>query len=227
MNHFENRYPTTAAWLRRQKDNRPDRRAQGSSHWLMLGALAALTAADFRWQLAGILLITALTALLRGPGMLVAGMLYAAVVGFFPPLGFLLTALFFLLSLWQLQKSWRFYLFAAGFYSWPLAVSALEALGILGRDRLTLALTVGAALLLGQLTLSALYRSGLDSRSLAVALLQAPFDFLLLFLPRRLKKQIAPDFASARQAALARPSRRSLDAGQRPKASFVFSRTKK
>lgn len=227
MDRFEQRYPTVAAWLRQKKAAHPDRQEQGISHWLMLGTLAALTAADFRWQLLGLVLIVALTALFRGPGMLLAAACYAAVIGFFPPLGLVLTAVFFLLSLWQLQKSWRFYLFAGVFYSWPLGVSALEAFGVLGSDRLTIAVTVGLALLWGHLSLTALYHRGLDSRSLALALFQAPFDFLLLFLPRRVKSKIAPDFTSARRTAVDRYSKNTFTTSHRKNTPRVFFKTKK
>lgn len=201
MTDFEKDYPRLASWLRGKGQRQPDPRHQGIAHWGIVVALASLAAADFRWQVVMIACLIGITALFKGPGMLFAGVLYAVLVSLLPPLGVLVTAFFFFLSLWQLQKSWRFYLFASAYFAYPLLLSLVEALGWVppewGRY---------GGVLVGMIwvhfALVRLYQRGSDSRSLALALFTAPFDGLLLLLPKRFKKHF-PDYQTAQALALA------------------------
>lgn len=208
MTDFEKEYPRLATWLKTKGRNKPDLRQQGFAHWGIVIAMAGLAAADFHWQVIIIASLIGITALFRGPGILLAGTLYAAVVSLFPPLGILLTALFFFLSLWQLQKTWRFYLFASAYFAYPFLLSLLEALGWLA-PRWGLYAGVLIGIIWVHWVASRLYQTGCDSRSLALALFTAPFEAMMLLLPKRFKNRI-PDYKTAQALALSKRGKQPL-----------------
>ncbi|MBU5584420.1 hypothetical protein KQJ29_33000, partial [Enterococcus sp. S181_ASV_20] len=70
----------------------------------------------------GLILVSAL---IKGPGILVFGALYSLLVSLFPPIGVVLSALFFLLNIRLLTKSWRVNIVTSLFYLYPLGLSIL------------------------------------------------------------------------------------------------------
>lgn len=193
MKDFQTNYPQLASWLTTQKQKRPDREAQGLSHWLILIGLGAMTVVSLPWHFAILAFLILTAALAKGPGMLVFGILYAALVSFFPPLGILLSALCFFLSLWQLGRNWVFYAFATVYFALPFALK------LLGLNQVTTwsgAIAVMLSLVACHYLLTRLYRLW-DSRSFFWSLWAAPFDCLLFLLPKRFSKRLAPDVKEA------------------------------
>lgn len=193
MKDFAKKNPQLASWLREQKRQHPDGQDQGLSHWLILIGFGGMTVASLPWHFAILALLLLTTALWKGPGMLLFGILYAALVSFFPPLGLALSALCFFLSLWQLGRNWLFYLFASGYFAWPFV---LKLLGLAKVTAWPGALALALSLIAVHLLLTRLYRVW-DSRSLFWSLWAAPFDCLLFLLPKRFSKPLAPDLQEA------------------------------
>lgn len=193
MKDFATKNPQLAAWLREQKRQHPDGQDQGLTHWLLLIGFGGMTVASLPWHFAILALLLITTALWKGPGMLLFGILYAALVSFFPPLGLVLSAFFFFLSLWQLGRNWLFYLFSSGYFALPFV---FKLLGLTDVTSWPGALTLAVSLVVLHLLLTRLYRLW-DSRSLFWSLWAAPFDGLIFLLPKRFSKRLAPDLQEA------------------------------
>lgn len=193
MKDFATKNPQLAAWLREQKRQHPDGQVQGLTHWLLLIGFGGMTVVSLPWHFAILALLLLTTALWKGPGMLLFGILYAALVSFFPPLGLVLSAVCFFLSLWQLGRNWLFYLFSSGYFALPFVY---KLLGLTDVTTWPGALTLAVSLVVLHLLLTRLYRLW-DSRSLFWSLWAVPFDCLLFLLPKRVSKRLAPDLQAA------------------------------
>lgn len=208
MKDFATKNPQLAAWLRKQKRQHPDGQVQGLTHWLLLIGFGGMTVVSLPWHFAILALLLLTTALWKGPGMLLFGILYAALVSFFPPLGLVLSAVCFFLSLWQLGRNWLFYLFSSGYFALPFVY---KLLGLTDVTTWPDALTLAVSLVVLHLLLTRLYRLW-DSRSLFWSLWAVPFDCLLFLLPKRVSKRLAPDLQAAldygQKRQLARPRKR-------------------
>ncbi|MDT2757708.1 hypothetical protein P7G51_09985 [Enterococcus asini] len=193
MKDFSTNYPQLASWLTTQKQNKPDYKAQGLSHWFLLIGFGVMTVAPLSWHFALIAVLILTTALAKGPGMFVFGICYAALVSLFPPLAILLSAFCFFLSLWQLGRNWIFYAFAAIYFATPFA---LKFFGLNEVTTWSGAFSLLLSLVVCHFSLNHLYRFW-DSRSLFWSLWAAPFDCLLFLLPKRFSKRLAPDVKEA------------------------------
>ncbi|MGX7126173.1 hypothetical protein [Enterococcus viikkiensis] len=193
MPNFQKEYPNFASYLTRRY---PDKRDPLKSvwHWGILILFSLLCIATIKQQLLTIGLLMILAALIKGPGLLLFGALYSFLVSLFPPIGILLSALFFLLNLRLLTKSWRVNLVTSLFYLYPLGLSLLryfthwEAFWQIGLQLLP-------GLLLLHVVLIQVYYFHPSVRQVAWTVLATPFELLSLILPKRLKRP----FRSAQQ----------------------------
>ena len=130
-----------------------------------------------------------IVALLKGPGMIFLGTIYAFLVGLFPPIGIVLSAIFFLLNLGTLAKNWRLSLTGFFFYGYPIAAMFLRVWR--NWDNiwfLTGSLAIG--LLVLHLLLTKIYQRYGIGRTIFWYLFSLPFVFLTALLPKRLKRRI-------------------------------------
>ncbi|MGC3124412.1 hypothetical protein ACPTJE_17410, partial [Enterococcus faecalis] len=76
-------------------------------HWFTLILFGLMTVATLSQKLILLTLFIAIVALIKGPVMILWGMLYSFLVGLFPPNGILLSGIYFLLKNGTLTKNWR------------------------------------------------------------------------------------------------------------------------
>jgi hypothetical protein len=194
--NFQNDFPSFANWLKmQQKPNKKDQTAT-FSHWFLLILFSLLTVATFTQQLLFLLLIFAVVALVKGPGMILWGAIYTFLTSLFAPLGLLLSALFFILTLKQLTKNLTFIFTAAYFYSYPFIITALHHFTTFD-DRWITLLAVGVALISGHLLFKRNYAFA-SSKAFAWQLLATPYDLLTTWIPgkksNKNKPKIKKDF---------------------------------
>ena len=97
FNKTSKRFPIFANWLKlQQKPIAKDQTATFFSHWFLLILFSLVTVATFTQQLLFLLFVFVIAALVKGPGMILWGVVYSFLVTLFPPLGLLLSTLFFL-----------------------------------------------------------------------------------------------------------------------------------
>lgn len=191
MNHFEREFPQAADWLRKQQ------RASGNAtssdisrlHWLLLGIFGLLVIASFPQQLLLLFLLMGLAAIIKGPAMLIYGAIYSFLVGLFPPLGIILSALFFLISIKQITRNWRFGLTASFFYLYPLGITAFKHFTTWD-SFWVMALLTGVGIIGSHYLLVWLYKHYGNGRSVAWSLLTVPYDCLMFFIPSKKKKSV-------------------------------------
>ncbi|KAF1303606.1 hypothetical protein IV487_04115 [Enterococcus saccharolyticus] len=157
------------------------------THWLLLAVFGLLTFASFPQQLLVIGIFTVITALIKGPGMILFGIVYSFLVGLFPPLGMLLSAVFFFLSLYQLTRNWRFGLTAAFFYLYPMLLVALRFFDF-GQTTWFSLLASGIGLMALHFLIRGVYQEQPSSKGLAWSLVSLPYDCFLFLLPSKRKK---------------------------------------
>lgn len=164
----------------------PDEQHNTLSHYLLLVLFVGLcltSLPQFFGIIAGLVI---LTALVRGPLLLVWGMVYSALVALFPPLGLLLSLLLILLNLTELVKSWRTTAVALYFYLLPLVGRVVQAF-ITDEARWQVLLVVAGATILLHLLLRWLHNYQATSRALLRYIAEAPYQLLLVTLPTRFK----------------------------------------
>ncbi|MGX7196914.1 hypothetical protein [Enterococcus olivae] len=180
---FRRDFPEMAEWMRQRQSPNEKNQTHTLTHWLLLLVFGLLTVASFSQQLFLLLAFTLIAALVKGPGMNLFGLCYSFLVGLFPPLGILLSALFFLLSLYQLTRNWRFGLAGVFFYLYPLSLKLLQFSPFDQRWVLLLAMFVGLILL--HLLFLNIYQEQPSSKALAWSLISLPYDCLLLLIPTK------------------------------------------
>lgn len=185
MPNFQRDYPEAARYL---KQKYPEKVPTNSVwHWGMLALFSLLAIAVIKQQLLLIGLLILISALAKGPGMLIFGAVYSLLVSFFPPIGIVLSALFFLFNLRLLTKSWRVNLVTTWFYLYPLAMSLLRYF-----TRWDASWQIGLELLPGllllHLALVKVYDFHPSARQVSWTILAAPFELVSLLLPKRFKK---------------------------------------
>lgn len=193
MPNFQHDYPNFASYLKRRYPDKSDP-LKSIWHWTSLILFSLLCVATIKQQLLmiGLLLISA--ALIKGPGLLVFGALYSFLVSLFPPIGIVLSAIFFLFNLRLLTKSWRVNLVTSLFYLYPLDLSLLRyfthwnAFWQIGLQLLP-------GLLLLHFVLIQVYSFHPNARQVTWTVLATPFELFSLILPKRLKRP----FRSAQQ----------------------------
>lgn len=181
---FQQDFPETAQWMRQSK--RPNEKAQVNTltHWFLLIFFGLLAATSFSQQLFLVIILTAFTALIKGPGMFLFGLIYSFLVGLFPPLSIVLSALFFLISLYQLTRNWRFGMAAAFFYFYPLLLNLLQQFTFF-EETWFLILAIAVGLFLFHLLILHVYQEQPSSKALAWSLISLPYDCLLFLIPSK------------------------------------------
>lgn len=185
MPNFQQDFPNAARYL---KQRYPEKEALSSIwHWTTLGLFALLCIATIKQQLLLIGALILIAALIKGPGILLFGALYSFLVSLFPPIGIVLSALFFLFNIRLLTKSWRVNLVTSLFYLYPLGLSLLryfthwDASWQIGLELLP-------GLLLLHFVLVQVYYFHPSARQVAWTVFATPFELISLVLPKRFKK---------------------------------------
>ncbi|WP_159722602.1 hypothetical protein [Enterococcus sp. CSURQ0835] len=186
MPNFQQDYPYFAKTLKQKFPNKAP--LNSFWHWALLGIFGLLTFATVKEQFLLIGLLIAATALVKGPGMILWGAAYSFLVSLFPPLGIVLSAVFFLLNIRLLTKSWRVNLAASWFYLYPFAMSAVKYFTHWNAPWQT-ALLLLPGLLILHFTLAKLYQLYPVARQVAWTILAIPFELLAALLPKRFKNK--------------------------------------
>nr|WP_242596655.1 hypothetical protein [Enterococcus plantarum] len=97
-------------------------------HWLLLILFGLLAYGTMTQQFLLIAIFIAIAAVVKGPLMLLWGAIYSVLIAFFPPLGLVLSLVFFLINLGTIAKSWRISLTSAYFYLVPLIGGIFRAI---------------------------------------------------------------------------------------------------
>ncbi|WP_137665805.1 hypothetical protein [Enterococcus hulanensis] len=185
MPNFQQDFPNAARYL---KQRYPDREPLSSFwHWATLALFAILCIATIKQQLLLIGILMLVAALIKGPGILLFGLIYSFLVSLFPPIGIVLSALFFLFNIRLLTKSWRVNIVTSLFYLYPLGLSLLRYF-----THWDAAWQIGLQLLPGLLllhfVLMQVYYFHPSARQVAWTVLATPFELISLVLPKRFKK---------------------------------------
>lgn len=185
MPNFQKEFPSAARYL---KQRYPDREPLSSIwHWIVLGFFSILCIATIKQQLLLIGILILIAALIKGPGLLVFGAIYSLLVSLFPPIGIVLSALFFLFNIRLLTKSWRVNLVTSLFYLYPLGLSLLRYF-TQWNAHWQIGLELLPGLLLLHFVLMQVYYFHPSARQVAWTVLATPFELISLVLPKRFKK---------------------------------------
>lgn len=192
MHNFQREYPNAAKAL---KQKFPEKAPLSSIwHWVVLAVFSFLSVTTIQNQLWTIGLLTVVTALIKGPGLIVWGIAYSFLVSLFPPLGIVLSAIFFLLNIRLLTRSWRVNMITTLFYLYPLGLSILQHFTGWTEHWQTALLLVPGLLVL-HFSLTKVYRYHPNARQVAWTILATPFELLSLLLPKRFKNRFkGPDY---------------------------------
>ncbi|MBO0455343.1 hypothetical protein JZO77_01080 [Enterococcus hulanensis] len=185
MPNFQQDFPNAARYL---KQRYPDKEPLSSFwHWATLALFAILCIVTIKQQLLLIGILMLVAALIKGPGILLFGLIYSFLVSLFPPIGIVLSALFFLFNIRLLTKSWRVNIVTSLFYLYPLGLSLLRYF-----THWDAAWQIGLQLLPGLLllhfVLMQVYYFHPSARQVAWTVLATPFELISLVLPKRFKK---------------------------------------
>lgn len=185
MPNFQQDFPNAARYL---KQRYPDKEPLSSFwHWATLALFAILCIATIKQQLLLIGILMLVAALIKGPGILLFGLIYSFLVSLFPPIGIVLSALFFLFNIRLLTKSWRVNIVTSLFYLYPLGLSLLRYF-----THWDAAWQIGLQLLPGLLllhfVLMQVYYFHPSARQVAWTVLATPFELISLVLPKCFKK---------------------------------------
>lgn len=192
MPNFQREFPNAARYI---KQRYPDKEPLSSFwHWATLALFAILCIATIKQQLLLIGLLILVAALVKGPGLLLFGALYSLLVSLFPPIGVVLSALFFILNLRLLTKSWRVNLVTSLFYLYPLGLSLLRYF-----THWQIGLELLPGLLLLHFVLMQVYYFHPSARQVAWTVLATPFELISLVLPKRFKKPFRTTVPSTRK----------------------------
>lgn len=186
MFNFQQDFPEAARFL---KQRYPEKEPMKSFwHWATLALFAFLCIATIKQQflLIGVLILIA--ALIKGPGILLFGAIYTFLVSLFPPIGLVLSALFFLFNLRLLTQSWRVNLVTSLFYLYPLGLGLLRYFTHWDASwQIGLELLPGFLLL--HFVLKQVYFFHPSARQVAWTIFATPFELLSLLFPKRWKKK--------------------------------------
>ncbi|WP_348920780.1 hypothetical protein [Enterococcus rotai] len=156
-------------------------------HWVLLILFGLLAYGSMTQQLFLIALFVVIAAIVKGPLMLLWGAIYSALIAFFPPLGLLLSIVFFLINLGTVAKSWRISLTSAYFYLVPLIGSILRAV-IKNEPTYAVLVFVAFSVLGLHFLLHWLYKNNSLSRSLTWSIISVPYAVMIMLLPTRFHK---------------------------------------
>lgn len=185
MPNFQQDFPNAARYL---KQRYPDKEPLSSFwHWATLALFAILCIATIKQQLLLIGILMLVAALIKGPGILLFGLIYSFLVSLFPPIGIVLSALFFLFNIRLLTKSWRVNIVTSLFYLYPLGLSLLRYFTH-WEAAWQIVLQLLPGLLLLHFVLMQVYYFHPSARQVAWTVLATPFELISLVLPKRFKK---------------------------------------
>ncbi|WP_375178800.1 hypothetical protein [Enterococcus rotai] len=153
-------------------------------HGVLLILFGLLAYGSMTQQLLLIALFVVIAAIVKGPLMLLWGAVYSALIAFFPPLGLLLSIVFFLINLGTVAKSWRISLTSAYFYLVPLIGSILRAV-IKNEPTYAVLVFVAVSVLGLHFLLHWLYKNNSLSRSLTWSIISVPYAIMIMLLPTR------------------------------------------
>lgn len=156
-------------------------------HWVLLILFGLLAYGSMTQQFLLIALFIAIATIVKGPLMLLWGAIYSALIAFFPPLGIVLSILFFLLNLGTIAKSWRISLTSAYFYLVPLLGGILRSISK-NEPNYVVWLFVGFSLLGLHFLLNWLYKNNSLSRTLTWSIICVPYAIVIMFLPTRFRR---------------------------------------
>ncbi|GGC94424.1 hypothetical protein [Enterococcus wangshanyuanii] len=156
-------------------------------HWLLLILFGLLAYGTMTQQFLLIGLFIAIAAIVKGPLMLLWGAIYSALIAFFPPLGIVLSIVFFLINLGTITKSWRISLTSAYFYLVPLIGSVLRMV-IKDEPDYAVLIFVAISLLGLHFLLNWLYKNNSLSRTLTWSIISVPYALLVMLLPTRFRR---------------------------------------
>ncbi|EOI00246.1 hypothetical protein UAW_00112 [Enterococcus haemoperoxidus ATCC BAA-382] len=156
-------------------------------HWVLLILFGLLAYGTMTQQFLLIAIFIAIAAIVKGPLMLLWGAIYSFLIAFFPPLGIVLSILFFLINLGTIAKSWRISLTGAYFYLVPLIGGILRAVV---KNEPTYAVLIFVALSIVGLhfLLNWLYKNNSLSRTLTWSIINVPYAVLIMLLPTRFRR---------------------------------------
>lgn len=156
-------------------------------HWLLLVLFGLLAYGTMTQQFLLIAIFVVIAAIVKGPLMLLWGAIYSVLIAFFPPLGIVLSIVFFLINLGTIAKSWRISLTSAYFYLVPLIGGILRTVV---KNEPTYAVLIFVALSIVGLhfLLSWLYKNNSLSRTLTWSIISVPYALLIMLLPTRFRK---------------------------------------
>ncbi|MFV0560122.1 MAG: hypothetical protein ACK5NA_05350 [Enterococcus sp.] len=171
LNHLQlsNKNRTTSLW-----------------HWSALFLFGVLILTTPTKHLLVLALLIGIVALIKGPGMLLLGMIYSFFVGMFPFLGVVLSLLFFIINIRTLSKNWRINFVGAFYFLYPLSLMIAQHFFTFNRVSLVIALTFGLITL--HILLTRLYQTYGTSQRIIWYIWTIPYELLLLLIPTRLKK---------------------------------------
>lgn len=185
---FQHDFPNFATWLKLQQQVPQTNQTNTFSHWAILGTFTLFTAATFSQQILFLFVLLIVAALVKGPGMILWGILYSFLVSLFPPLGLLLSAIFFLLTIRQLTKNMTFVLSALYFYSYPILITVLHQFTT-WNDQWLFYGSIACALISGHLILKRNYLFA-SSKGVAWALMTVPYDCIMALVPKKHKARL-------------------------------------
>lgn len=210
MKNFIKDYPEFARMFTEGSKRQPKDPMKAPWHWLLLGIFGLLCLGG-SWQFAFILAgLIALSALINGPAMILWGIVYGVLVGWFPPLALILSALFFFLNLGNLVKGWRVNAVSGWFFLYPLILQILKHFQLLSAYWQVLALTL-AGLLALHFLLRWLYQFHPFSHQVAWSIASAPYNLVLFLIPKKwLKREKSPATAQDRVFRTAKRPRKDV-----------------
>lgn len=156
-------------------------------HWLLLILFGLLAYGTMTQQFLLIALFIAIAAIVKGPLMMLWGAIYATLVAFFPPLGIVLSIVFFLINLGTIAKSWRISLTSAYFYLVPL-IGSIFRFAIKNESSYAVLAFVALSIFGLHFLLNWLYKYNCLSRTLAWSIISVPYAILIMVLPARFHK---------------------------------------
>lgn len=156
-------------------------------HWILLILFGLLAYGSMTQQFVLIAIFIAISAIVKGPLMLLWGAIYSFLITFFPPLGIALSILFFLINLGTIAKSWRISLTSAYFYLVPLVGSIIRAV-IKNEPTYVVLIFVALSILGLHFLLNWLYKNNSLSRTLAWSIISVPYALLIMLLPTRFRR---------------------------------------
>lgn len=154
------------------------------SHFLLLTIFGLLIKFSYTGQFLLIVTFIGITAIIRGPLLILYSAVYLFLTSLFPPLGIILSAVLFVISLLELKRNWQLNLVALSFYSLPILSSLLLTFSSVDPFWVK-----NGGLLLGiiglHFVLQKFYRQGFTSLSLLWFLIAAPYELLLFITPKK------------------------------------------